>query len=99
MVVSSENIVLNDLQESNWLIRFLVSMFFLFFVPFLLGVVFLILTAPWFDRWFIQYAQTVMNLYFLKFIMFIAAAYIITRIWTLDVIDTIQKTDTLIENY
>lgn len=98
MVTSSENIILNDLQESGWLVKFLVSMFFLFFIPALLGILFLILTAPWFDAFLIPYAGTVVNLYFLRFIIFIAGAYVITRLYILNVIDGIQNNETLVEN-
>lgn len=86
----TEQRFLNEYQESGWIVRLLVSIFFLFFVPSLLGIVFLILTSPWFDDWLYPMVEDPPAYYVLKFFIFIALSYLITRIYTISIINSVE---------
>lgn len=98
-MVIAEQIILTEYQEEGWLTQFLVTLFFLFFLPGVLTLIYLILTAPWFDKWLYPYVGNVTGYYILKGGLFLAISYIITRIYIISVFDAIRTQETIVETF
>lgn len=67
------------LKREPFIIQFLVELFFVYFLPLLIGLIYFVLTSPWFDHLF-KYEHP-FTLWFMKGLVFTAAVFIIIHVY------------------
>ena len=76
-------------EGQPFIVQFFVDLFFVFFLPILIGILFFILTAPWFQEWFTEQIPDDFHRYVITGLFFIAATYIIIRIYEFAVLNSL----------
>ena len=74
-----------------FIIQFFVDLFFVFFLPILIGILFMLLTSPWFIEWFKYQIPNDFKRYVITGIVFIALTYIVIGIYEFAVLNDISN--------
>ncbi len=72
---------------TGWLPQFMLQLFDLYFLPGLLLIIFLILSAPWFDQALYPLIDDAFTRYFVKALLFFVAAFYFIRTYIITVLN------------
>lgn len=81
-----------DKPPNSWIMQFILQLFDLFFLPIILTVFFLILTAPWFLAGFNRFIANDFISYLCRGLLFLGVSYVIIHIYIVNVVR--QQEDT-----
>lgn len=76
-----------DKPPNSWIMQFILQLFDLFFLPFILTILFLILTAPWLDIPFSKFIPNNFVRYVCRALVFLGLTYVVLRVYILNVIE------------
>lgn len=77
---------LND-NPTSWLAQFILEIFQIFFLPILIVIFFIILTSPWFTRWFSHYIPDEYARYLTVVLIFFVIVFYLTRTYIVVVLN------------
>ncbi len=76
-----------EITSVEYIADFLIGLFYLFFLPVLIGIIFMIMIADWFQIWIKQMIPDPWVRYLTSVVFFIAMTFIIVRTYIVEVLE------------